>query len=180
VAAKQRDQRSLGIWRGIGDFDNDGGRIFLSPTTARTGLSHKHDGTFTMLRKGRSYAGELVVGSAWETTTGWRLDLFVSGYVHFDRDNFRIRAAKLWATPTAVQGMSDLTCGPAAWWANRHLFQQWRRHLYRREREGGRGRREQVLRMTPCSSTSTVTVDPTCWCHDSTPNYFYRNKATDV
>ena len=69
----------------------------MSATTDKNRLYHNnHDGTFTdMAEKAGVALGNWSPGSTWGDYDGdGKLDLYVTGYVHFDRNNLPIAGTK--------------------------------------------------------------------------------------
>ncbi len=115
-AGVTNDRWGFGV--AIGDYDNDGWPdIFVSNWGANRLYHNNHDGTFTDVAEKAGVA--LADPAAWHTGATWgdydgdgRLDLFVAGYLHYDRNHM----------PTANSGDApnafctfrgeQVSCGP--------------------------------------------------------------------
>jgi enediyne biosynthesis protein E4 len=121
-------------------------------------------------------------GAAWGDYDGdGRLDLFVSGYVHFDRDNLPYpRSKAVGYADCGFRGMSDLTCGP------RGLVGE-PDHLFHNNGDGtftDVSAKAGVADANKYYGMTAMFVDiggdgrpDLLVANDSTPNYFYRNKG---
>ena len=141
----RRDQRPLGIRRGHRRLSTTmAGPISLSANFGKNRLYHNnHNGTFTdVAEKAGVTLGNWSDGATWGDYDGdGRLDLFVSGYVHYDL-NASARSAADGIVPFAfcqLRGV-PVMCGPRGLQgrARSSLSQQWRWHVYRCQREGRR------------------------------------------
>jgi hypothetical protein len=144
VAAKAgvtNDRWGFGVT--VGDYDNDGWPDIFVCNWGKNRLYHNNrDGTFTdVAEKAGVTLGNWSAGGTWGDYDGdGRLDLFVSGYVHFDRDNLPYEKTK-----AVGFAYGDVRAEKYRGRARPPVSQQRRRDLYRRQREGGRSRREQSL-----------------------------------
>ena len=185
VAAKAgvtNDRWGIGV--AIADYDNDGWPDIFVSNFGKNRLYHNnHDGTFTdVAEKAGVTLGNWSTGATWGDYDGdGRLDLFVAGYVHWDWNNLPDSKGdgsnqRLLHLPRRDRRLRSARPQGRA---RPPLPQQRRRHLYRRQREGRRGRQARLLRprrglcrrqqrrqSRPCSSATT-----------RRPNYLYINKG---
>jgi len=115
-AGVTNDRWGFGV--AIADYDNDGWPdIFVSNWGANRLYHNNHDGTFTDVAVKAGVA--LADPAAWHTGATWgdydgdgRLDLFVAGYLHYDRNH--MPAADSGAAPNAFCTFrgEKVSCGP--------------------------------------------------------------------
>jgi hypothetical protein len=102
----------------IGDFDNDGWPDIFVANYGKNRLYHNnHDGTFTDVAEKAGVAlggqGSWSSGATWGDYDGdGRLDLFVAGYVHFDRDNLPVPGSKAVNFSSCQFRGTTVMCGP--------------------------------------------------------------------
>ena len=115
-AGVTNDRWGFGV--AIADYDNDGWPdIFVSNWGANRLYHNNHDGTFTDVAEKAGVA--LADPAAWHTGATWgdydgdgRLDLFVAGYLHYDRNH--MPAANSGDAPNAFCTFrgEQVSCGP--------------------------------------------------------------------
>jgi hypothetical protein len=119
VAAKAgvtNDRWGFGV--AIGDYDNDGWPdIFVSNWGENRLYHNNHDGTFTDVAERAGVA--LNDPAAWHTGATWgdydgdgRLDLFVAGYLHYDRNNLPTPAENGGTNAFCTFRGEQVSCGP--------------------------------------------------------------------
>jgi len=102
----------------IGDYDNDGWPDIYVANYGKNRLYHNnHDGTFTDVAEKAGVAlggpGGWSSGATWGDYDGdGRLDLFVAGYVHFDRDNLPAPGSKAVNFSSCQFRGTTVMCGP--------------------------------------------------------------------
>ncbi len=97
------------------DYDNDGWPDIYVNNYGKNRLYHNnHDGTFTAAaEKAGVTLGNWSPGSAWGDYDGdGLLDLYVTGYVHFDRDNLPISGTKAVGNAFCQYRGVGVNCGP--------------------------------------------------------------------
>jgi hypothetical protein len=181
----RRDQRPLGLWRDrSADYDNDGWPDIYVGNYGKNRLYHNnHDGTFTDVAEKAGVAlGNWSPGSAWGDYDGdGLLDLYVTGYVHFDRDNLPISGSKaVGYANLPVSGRNcELRAAGLEGRAGSSLPQQRRRNLYRcnRQRPAWKTRtryygfQHDLCRLNGDGKPDLVVGN------DSEPNFLYINKG---
>ena len=184
VAAKAgvtNDRWGFGV--AIADYDNDGWPdIFVSNFGNNRLYHNNHDGTFTDLaEKAGVTLGNWSSGPTWGDYDGdGRLDLFVAGYVHSDwqQSSGQGRRRRLHQLLLHVSRRGYAADRADSRATRSSLPQQWRRHLYRRQRESRRSRQARLLRTRRSirrHQQRRQTRSPRG--NDSTPNYLYINKG---
>jgi hypothetical protein len=119
VAAKAgvtNDRWGFGV--AIGDYDNDGWPDIFVSNWGKNRLYHNnHDGTFTDVADKAGVA--LGDAAAWHTGATWgdydgdgRLDLFVAGYLHYDRNNLPTPAENGGTNAFCTFRGEQVSCGP--------------------------------------------------------------------
>jgi len=102
----------------VGDFDNDGWPDIFVANYGKNRLYHNnHDGTFTDVAEKAGVAlggrGSWSSGATWGDYDGdGRLDLFVAGYAHFDRDNLPVPGSKAVNFSSCQFRGAIVMCGP--------------------------------------------------------------------
>ena len=102
----------------IGDYDNDGWPDIFVANYGKNRLYHNnHDGTFTDVAEKAGVAlggpGSWSSGATWGDYDGdGLLDLFVAGYVHFDRDNLPLPGSKAVGFSSCQFRGTTVMCGP--------------------------------------------------------------------
>jgi len=97
------------------DYDNDGWPDIYVGNYGKNRLYHNNrDGTFTDKAETAGVAlGNWSPGSAWGDYDGdGLLDLYVTGYVHFDRDNLPIAGSKAVGYASCLYRGATVNCGP--------------------------------------------------------------------
>ena len=155
VAAKAgvtNDRWGFGV--AIADYDNDGWPDMFVSNWGKNRLYHNnHDGTFT------DVADKAGVGlddpAAWHTGATWgdydgdgRLDLFVAGYLHYDRHNLPTAGESGVPNAFCTFRGEKVSCGPRGLKGEGdHLFRNNGDGTFiGREREGGRRGQGWILR----------------------------------
>jgi enediyne biosynthesis protein E4 len=119
VAAKAgvtNDRWGFGV--AIGDYDNDGWPDIYVSNWGKNRLYHNnHDGTFTDIADKAGVALNDPMG--WHTGVTWgdydgdgRLDLFVAGYLHYDRKNLPTPAESGGTNAFCTFRGEQVSCGP--------------------------------------------------------------------
>jgi hypothetical protein len=119
VAAKAgvtNDRWGFGV--AIADYDNDGWPDIFVSNWGKNRLYHNnHDGTFTDVAEKAGVA--LNDPAAWHTGATWgdydgdgRLDLFVAGYLHYDRKNLPTPAENGGTNAFCTFRGEQVSCGP--------------------------------------------------------------------
>jgi len=100
----------------IADYNNDGwADIYVGNYGENRLYRNNRDGTFTDVAKqaGVTGMGNWSPGSSWGDYDGdGRLDLYVTGYVHFDRDNLPIAGTKAVGYASCQYRGAAVNCGP--------------------------------------------------------------------
>ena len=99
----------------MADYDNDGWPDLFVGNYGKNRLYHNnHDGTFTdVAEKAGVQLGNWSSGSAWGDYDGdGLLDLYVAGYVHFDRDNLPVGGSKSVGYTYCQYRGASVNCGP--------------------------------------------------------------------
>ena len=150
IAGVTNDRWGFGV--AVGDFDNDGWPDLYVANYGKNRLYHNnHDGTFTDVAENAGVTlGNWSTGPSFGDYDGdGRLDIFVPGYVHWDMNNLPQSGSKEggFCELLIPRRADDVRSARAARRTGPPVPQQWRRHLYRREREGGRERQAALLRL---------------------------------
>src|SRR5271170_2756612 len=115
-AGVTNDRWGFGV--AIGDYDNDGWPdIFVGNYGKNRLYRNNHDGTFTDVADKAGVA--LNDPAAWHTGATWgdydgdgRLDLFVAGYLHYDRNNLPTPAENGGTNAFCTFRGEQVSCGP--------------------------------------------------------------------
>jgi len=117
VAAKAgvtNDRWGFGVT--VGDYDNDGWPDIFVSNWGKNRLYHNnHDGTFTDVaeKAGVALDGNWSSGASWGDFDGdGRLDLFVAGYVHFDRTDVAASGTEAIGRSFCQFRGAPVMCGP--------------------------------------------------------------------
>ena len=108
-------QRSLGLRRSCRYFDNDGWPDIYVTNFGKNRLYHNnHDGTFTDVAEKAGVAlGTWSTGATFGDYDGdGRLDLFVAGYVHYDRSHPPVPGTAGGAASACRYRDTKVMCGP--------------------------------------------------------------------
>ena len=113
-AGVTNDRWGFGV--AVADYDNDGWPDIFVANWGKSRLYHNnHDGTFTDVgeKAGITLPGNWSAGATWGDYDGdGRLDLFVTGYVHFDRDNLPYSKSKAVGFSMCEFRGVPVMCGP--------------------------------------------------------------------
>src|SRR6201981_4159790 len=186
VAAKAgvtNDRWGFGV--AIADYDNDGWPDIFVSNWGKNRLYHNnHNGTFSDVADKAHVA--LDDPAAWHTGATWgdydgdgRLDLFVSGYLHYDRNNLPTAGESGVRNAFCTFRGEKVSCGPRGLKGEGdHLFHN-----------NGDGTFTDVSEKAGISdkpgyyglASVFVDVDDDGWvdllvANDSTPNYLYKNR----
>ena len=182
----RRHQRPLGLWRRRRRLRQRRlARHLTSPTSARTASTTTITTapSPTSRRKPASTLGNWSTGATWGDYDGdGRLDLFVSGYVHFDRDNCRSRRKRRRRLNAFCQFRGvNVMCGPRGLKGEPdHLFHNNGDGTFTDVSEkAGVADKQRLLRLHLhlCRHRTTTAKPDLLVANDSTPNYLYINKG---
>ncbi len=150
-AGVSNDRWGFGV--AVADYDNDGWPDLFVANYGKSRLYHNnHDGTFTDVaeKAGLTLPGNWSAGATFGDYDGdGRLDLFVSGYIHYDMSTQPAPGSKacLHLVLPVPRHQCDVRAARSQGRTRPSLPQQWRRHLHRCERKGRCKRSKRILRI---------------------------------